>query len=112
MIELEIMSVVSGHSTMHIEDVEPKKRVELAKTVGTLLKGGHIVFLIQGEESRRIKGYDAETNEWILLSTPHKKPKTGTEQDVPATGKKRRGRPPRISAEDTKATAIATTAGG
>jgi hypothetical protein len=56
---------------MYIEDVNPKERAKLAETIMNLLKEGHALFLIQGEETRRIKGYDQESNEWLVLAEPH-----------------------------------------
>ena len=118
MIHLEVMRIVEGHSNMYVEDVESEKRAELAATVDILIKKGHFVFLIQGEEARRIQGYDAESNEWIVLATAQLKPNTTPTEEVvveEGTGKKRRGRKPkteRIPAAGTRATAVAATAGG
>lgn len=114
MVSLEILGTVSGHTTMHIEDVEPDKRAELATTVQQLLKQGHAIFLVQGEESRRVVGYDDKGNDWLILAQPHEPPPTATEEADTAESKKRgRGRPrTRVSAAGTEATAVAPVAGG
>ncbi|MBI3956883.1 MAG: hypothetical protein HY340_02735 [Candidatus Kerfeldbacteria bacterium] len=113
MIEFEVLSAIRGHTTMYIEDVDPAKRTELATTVTNLLNEGHVIFLIQGEETRRIQGYDADANEWLVLATPSERKAETRMQSNPSLttsgfgmGRQRR------SARGTRATAISRTAGG
>lgn len=101
MIELEVLGAIRGHTTIHIEDVEPDKRKELAETVQRLLQEGHAIFLIQGEEVRRVQGYDAQSNDWIVFATPQERraqTRTGPTRTYRARG--------------TRATTVPRTAGG
>lgn len=111
MIELEILGTIRGHTTIFIEDVEPEKRAELAETVQRLLKEGHVLFLIQGEDSRRIHGYDPENNQWIVQADAQQTPLQVTEADGRPTPTVRR-RKTRVSARGSRTMAVAPTRGG
>lgn len=93
MVTIESLNVGFGDKEMHIEDTTPKDRDSLAEEVMGLMKKGFLLFLIQGQESRQIKGYDKDSHQWLLLSDPKTSPK-------------------RTSAKDSKVTAVGATAGG
>lgn len=92
-IDFEVLSAITGHATITIEEDDPNERKNLAKTVTDLLQKGHTVFLLHGEDTRRIEGYDPDKNEWMLAA----------EKGV---------RKPRVSAAGSKAMATAPSAGG
>ena len=66
MIEVSALSSTRGDTTMYVEDSKPEDRAKLAETVTRLLKEGHTIFIVCGDElTNRITGYDAATNEWL-----------------------------------------------
>lgn len=101
MITFEVLSATRGHTTMYIEEVSPEERGKLAKTVQSLLQEGHTIFLMQGDETYRIQGYNPQTNEWVVHTTPHKR-----------KGETRAKTTTRRRASGTKATTVPKTAGG
>lgn len=65
-IELSALSSTRGDTTMYIEDSKPEDRAKLAETVQRLMKEGHTIFIVSGDElTTRVTGYDAAANEWI-----------------------------------------------
>jgi hypothetical protein len=98
MVTMGVLNVTRGDKELYFEDTTKAERDKLAEEMITLQKKGFALFLIQGEESRQIKGYDAETHQWILLSEPKAPPKKGKRE--------------RVSAKDTNATAVGAQAGG
>ena len=98
MITLEVLNVGQGDKEMHIEDTTPEERDKLAETVTDLMKKGFALFLIQGQDSRQIKGYDKESHQWLLLSDAKTSPKKAGTQ--------------KVSAKGSKAAAVGATAGG
>ena len=104
-ITLQFLSSIMGHSEMYIKESDPTKRAELAEQVRELIRKGNIIFLIQGEETRRIKDYDAETNEWVVIATA---------QEVPAELKGRAARKygVRLGAGGSTTTVVPPMAGG
>lgn len=95
MIELDCCGALTGHSTMYIEEDDPEERAEFATKIDAFIREGHTVFLIKGDSVVRVKGYDPEANDWIVLAAQQAKPKTV-----------------RVSARATRATYTARTAGG
>ena len=94
--QLDILSTLKGHDKekITIKDDNPKKRQALAEKVTALIRDGFSVFLGDGT---RVRGYDAEANEWLVASE-RKKQRKGLWSRVKALGK--------------TATAVAPTAGG
>lgn len=124
-VKIDLLSSFRGDREIYLEDVTPEEREKLGQTVQELLKQGHALFLIQGEESRRIQGYDQKTNEWLVLASPHPRPPrpAGLPEETETTANhegllnkliKRKGRKSkdRIPAADTKVTGVAPSAGG
>lgn len=78
---LDILCAHKGHDKekISIEDDSPGKRAKLAEHVANLLKDGFQVLLADG---RKISGYDATANEWVI-----KGDKKQSDTRVPAKGK-------------------------
>ena len=119
MITVDILSTFRGHKPIYVEDPDnDTERVKLATQVQAMMKEGYDLFLIDRDRiTRRIKEYDAKTNEWVLFSrrveTPDP-PEPEAQAEVPK-GKRRLGRPKkgeRVAADGTTAGAVARTAGG
>ncbi|OGG58433.1 hypothetical protein A2765_05805 [Candidatus Kaiserbacteria bacterium RIFCSPHIGHO2_01_FULL_56_24] len=72
-VKMDYMSTLTGDSSIVINGDDPKKRAELAKHVTELLRSGYAILLQDGEKAYRIKGYDAETNEWIITKAGGRK---------------------------------------
>jgi hypothetical protein len=100
---LEVLSAIKGHSEIYFEEKDPTKRKELAETITKLLKDGYAVFLIQNNETRQVRGYDSDTNEWIVVATPH---------EVPQPIQWRKRGYSRVPSQGGRLTAVAATAGG
>jgi len=98
MVTMEVLNVTRGDKEIHFDDATKAERDKLAEEMLGLQKKGFALFLIQGEESRQIKGYDAEAHQWLLLSEPKTPPKKAGRE--------------RVSAKDTRATAVGAQAGG
>jgi hypothetical protein len=83
--QLDILSTHMGHEkeTITINDDDPKRRKLLAKRIDSLIKDGFIILLSDG---RSVRGYDAKTNDWLVLSTDRKEAKKGV--TVPANAEK------------------------
>jgi hypothetical protein len=102
MVEIEVLSTFKGHKTIYIEEGEPEKRAELFDAISKMLEQKYAVFLVlgkNGEDTRRIMGYDPDKNEWILQATID-------ERTASSVRKIRR------SAQNSRVAAIAATAGG
>jgi hypothetical protein len=98
MVTMEVLNVRRGDKEIYFEDATKAERDKLAEEMLALQKKGFALFLIQGEESRQIKGYDPETHQWLLLSEPRTPPKKAGRE--------------RVSAKDTKTAAVGAQAGG
>ena len=109
MITIEFVNSVRGDAPMYVEDAEPNERKQLAEKLATLLREGQAIFLIQGEDTRRIQGYDDKSNQWLLLSDITPRPKHA---HLPATRGRGRPRLDRVSAEGSKVTAVGRSRGG
>ncbi len=105
MITMEMMNTQAGDNEFIIEDDNPEMRQEFGQMVDKLIKRGTSVFLKQGDNYRRVAGYNAATNEWLAPS-----PISKTE-DKKIKGKLARV-VDRIKAAGTHAAAVAPTAGG
>lgn len=92
LVQLDILSTTRGHDkqVITIEDDDPSKRAALAAKVTELIRDGFSVLLSDGA---RVRGYDAETNEWLIAAQKKSPDK-------------------RVKAEGQTATAVAPTAGG
>lgn len=73
-IQLEFLNSVKGDRRIYIEDSSPEGRAQLAESITRLLREGNAVFLIQGKETRLLRGYDPDANEWLVASTPQPRP--------------------------------------
>lgn len=92
-VTLEVLSSMSGHTEIFLKDT-PEDRAALAEQVEKLIRDGHAVFLMEdGNNSRKIKAYDKNNNEWILVS--------GRKKQIV-----------RITAKSTQVTAVPRVAGG
>lgn len=110
MVTIEFLNSFHGEAPMYIEDGDLESRKKIAPKLMELLKEGQIIFLMQGEDTRRIQGYDEASNQWQVLSDPQPRPKQAHEP-----GSRRRGRPPKydyVPAGGTRVTAIGRSAGG
>jgi hypothetical protein len=107
MITMEFLNSVRGDKSMYVEDGTPEERKKLAERLAVLLKEGQAIFLIQGNETRRIVGYDAANNQWQVFAEPLPRP-AGT---YGSTSDRHNGRE-YISARGTRVTAIGRSAGG
>lgn len=121
MITIEFLNSIRGDAPMYIEDGDSEQRKKIAQKIMELLKEGQAIFLIQGEEVRRIQGYDEASNQWLVFADP--KPRPGSTHipepqpsavHVLSDAPRRRGRPSlqRLSATGTLVTAIGRSAGG
>lgn len=91
--QLDILSSLAGHEKGKITiDDDPSKRKLLAEKVTSMIKDGFAVFLSSGE---RVRGYDPESNDWLVASSDRQKKEPAR---IPAVGK--------------PATAVAPIAGG
>lgn len=116
MITLEFCNSIRGDAPMYIEDSNPEQRKLFASKLMELLQEGQAIFLIQGEETRRIQGYDDVNNQWIVFADAQARPPEAHEpvMQTPQTSGKR-GRPRKqdvVPAGGTRATAIGRSAGG
>ena len=128
---ISFLNVQQGDKSVFFDDDVSEKRAELAENVLKLLHSGYALFLIHGQDAWRVRGYDAQLNEWILLSSPVRAPQSKSEDETASSAteggqiesvspqRSRRGRPrrsdrrqPRRSARGTEVSAIAPTAGG
>lgn len=93
-VELHILNTMRGHKkeVITIEDDNSENRTKLAEKITALIKDG---FAIRLSDGTAVKGYDPESNEWL----------------VPAGGKKK-GVWDRMKAIGVSATALAPVAGG
>lgn len=111
MINIEFLNSVRGDAPMYIEDGEPEERRKLAEKLTDLLKEGQAMFLIQGDQTRRIQGYDEASNQWLVLSSALPRPP----QTCPPAVRRGRGRPrlyDRVPAAGTRVTAVGRVGGG
>ena len=97
-VRIDFLNVSLGDKEVFIQDTTREERGKLYETVSDLMKNGFALFLIQGEESYQIRGYDADSHEWILLSNKKATPKKAGTVKVPA--------------QNTNVTAVGATAGG
>lgn len=114
MITIEFLNSVRGDKPMYVEDGEPEQRKKIASRLMELLKEGQAIFLIQGNETRRITGYDETNNQWKVQADPQPRPEQAHEP-VAVGQPRRRGRPPKhqyFPASGTRVTAIGRSAGG
>ena len=97
LVQLDVLSTLKGHDkeAIVIKDDNPKKRKALADKIVALIKDGYSILLADG---RRVRGYDAEANEWLVVSSDRRKAKRGIWNRLSAIGK--------------SATAVAPAAGG
>ena len=96
LVQLDILSSLAGHEKGKITiDDDPAKRRQLAEKVTGLIKDGFSVFLATGE---RVRGYDPESNDWLVASSTRANAKKGLLERVAAIGR--------------PATAVAPIAGG
>lgn len=95
-IELDLLCADSGHDNhIHIVDDE-EGRKKIHEKILEMLKMGATIFLEESDDRvTKIKGYDPIKNEWIVGNRI-----------------KRKGPDERVSASNTKATAVAPIAGG
>ena len=110
MIEVEVPGVSSGHEPLYFEDATPKQREDFGKKIVELLKQGHAIFLVDGDDSRLVKGYDAKDNEFMLQAS--KKPVPKKAKTLDADGKEVPFEPTRVFASGKKVTAVAPSQGG
>lgn len=110
MIHMEVPGVSSGHTPLYFEDRTPEQRAAFAEKITDLLRQGHAIFLVDEDDSRLIKGYDAETNEFVLLASKKKVPKGAKTLD--ADGKEVSFAKMRVAASGKKVTAVAPSQGG
>jgi hypothetical protein len=70
--QLDILSASKGHDkeVIQIKDDDPEKRKKLSQRILALVKDGFQVFLADGS---RVKGYDPESNEWLVAPGPKSK---------------------------------------
>ena len=116
MITIEFCNSIRGDAPMYIEDGDPEQRKKFASRLMELLREGQAMFLIQGQETRRIQGYDEASNQWIVFGDAQAFPREAHEpaaQTPQSSG--RRGRPRKqdlVPATGTRVTAIGRSAGG
>lgn len=99
MVTLEALNVGKGDKEVRFEDVMPEQRDALAEEMLGLMKKGFAIFLVQGEESNQIRGYDKVRHQWTILD------------DAKPLSKKKSVRK-KVSAKDTTVKAVAPSAGG
>jgi|SRR6185312_6465857 len=110
---LDILNCGAGHLRFGF-DSSNAAEVERAKSViQDMLKRGYMLFVQKGAEHVRVRSFDPSTCEY-LIEEPEPEVLAATEPTVEPTPKKSRGRPKlqRASMSQSKATAIAPTAGG
>lgn len=122
MIEIEVLNCTQGDNPIYIQDDNPSGRSKVAETIDGLLKQGHAIFLIRGQDSFRIKGYDPESNEWLILSEAKPVPEAvdNATAEPAETPKGKPGRKKgsygnytkRMSAGSSRVTSVAPTSGG
>lgn len=84
-IRMDYLSTLTGDTPLTIDDGDPEKRAELAKHVTELLQKGYAVFVQDGDNTFKVKGYDAEENAWILVKRGSKKKETVKAEGTVAT---------------------------
>ncbi len=85
LVQLDVLSTLAGHEKGKIIiDDDPAKRKFLAEKVTSLIRDGFSVLLNSGE---RVRGYDADTNDWLVASTDHLKAKKGFFERISALGR-------------------------
>ena len=105
---MEFLNSVHGDKPMYIEDDTPEERKKIAEKLAVLLKEGQAIFLIQGDETRRITGYNEAANQWEVFAEPRDRPKA-TYGPTQRTARRERAY---IPANNTRLTAIGRSAGG
>lgn len=108
MVTMEFLNSVHGDKPMYIEDDTPEERKKIAEKLAVLLKEGQAIFLIQGDETRRITGYNEAANQWEVFAEPYIRPQGAYD---PSITNGRRGRA-YVPARNTRLTAIGRSAGG
>ena len=92
-IQIDSLNTIHGDKEMHFVDGTPEERNALATQIVPLMTKGYSLFLISGEESHQITGYDPETNEWMILADTTPASKKGVKARVPAAGTKAKAVP-------------------
>lgn len=111
---IEFLNSVHGDKPMYLEDGDLDQRKKIGPMMTQLLKEGQAIFLIQGDDTRRITGYDEATNQWQVLSDPQPRPEQAHEP-VSADRPRRYGRRSTreyVPALGTRVTAVGRSAGG
>lgn len=84
--QLDVLNTLKGHDKekISIEDNDPRKRKALAKKIVDLIRDGFAVILADGQ---RVRGYDADANEWLVASSDRAKSKKNVWDRISAIGK-------------------------
>lgn len=112
---LSVLNCTMGDMKFSFDSKDPQEVERARRCVQDMLKRGYILFVETPKGLRKVTGFNAKNDTYIVADGPEAQPQETTDvQDsktkaAPAA-RKTRGRP--IAAKGAKATAIAPTAGG
>lgn len=120
--ELAILNVSAGDTKLTFDPKKPEETKRACAVVTDMLRRGFAVMVEVGSNDRgplyqRVKEFDAETAEYIIVGVPddQQEPTHGKEQQASPAPRRRKGKASttvRLPASRTKAVAVAPTSGG
>jgi hypothetical protein len=87
---IDVLNTGYGDFELSFDPDKPDEVQKAKETITDMLKRGYAIFVRQGDETRRVRKFDADRNVYIIGSTPA--------EEVPAA--------------ETRATAVGRSAGG
>ncbi len=116
---LAILNVGKGDTKLSFDPEKPAEVERANKVVTDMLRAGYAIMVQVGERDgkplyMRAEGFDAKTNEYLIVGAPETKHEPMDVSDILA-GTPRRKRQPkttRVKASETRAVGVARMAGG
>lgn len=117
---LAILNVGTGDTKISFDKDKPDERDRACRIVTDMLKRGYAILVAAGEKDGRplyyrATGFDPETAEYIVAGMPEESVEASGAEEATPTPKRRSGRQKtakRLAAENTRAVAVARSAGG
>lgn len=104
---LDVLNVGAGHLTFRFDKNDAEETGKARKVITDMLKRGYMIFVKVGGEQKRVRAFDAATDEYIL-----EEPDVIPEPTSAAVEKKTSLRRGRVPMRRGHATAVGPTAGG
>jgi hypothetical protein len=112
---LDVLNVGHGHLAFKFDRSDPDQEAKAKKVITDMLKRGYMLFVLSGGEQKRVRKFDPVHDEYILeepevIAEPPAEPVA----DRVGSSARRVGKhqAKRLPMRESKATAIAPTAGG